>query len=98
MVRNKRWAAAALLAAGMGLAGGASAALIVRPGGMVYDTDLNITWLRDANYAKTSGYDADGLMNWTAATTWAANLSYGGYDDWQLPTTLQPDANLELTH
>ena len=29
-----------------------------------YDTALNITWLADANYAKTSGYDADGLMNW----------------------------------
>ena len=23
--------------------------------------------------------------------TWVSNLSYGGYSDWRLPTTLQPD-------
>jgi hypothetical protein len=93
MVTNKRWAAAALLAAGMGLAGGASATLIVRPGGMVYDTDLNITWLSDANYAKTSGHDADGRMTWSAATTWADQLVFGGYSDWRLPTALNQDGS-----
>lgn len=43
----------------------AQAALLGRasltPGGTdyqaVYDTDLNITWLADANYAQTSGYE-----------------------------------------
>ena len=30
---------------------------------MIYDSDLGITWLQDANYAETSGYDADGRMN-----------------------------------
>ena len=35
-----------------------------------------MTWLADANYAKTSGYDADGLMDWQSAMDWAANLSY----------------------
>jgi hypothetical protein len=53
---------------------------------MVYDDGLNLTWLKDANYAKTSGYDADGLMNWNAATFWATRLNYGGYSDWRLPT------------
>ncbi|MCB1777149.1 MAG: DUF1566 domain-containing protein, partial [Candidatus Competibacteraceae bacterium] len=43
-------------------------------------------WLQDANYAKTSGYDADGQMTWNAAMTWADQLVYGGYDDWRLPT------------
>lgn len=70
----------------------AQAALVDRGGGMIYDTDRNITWLKDANYARTSGYDADGLMTWSQAMTWAGNLSYGGYSDWRLPTTLQPDA------
>ncbi|MHB1083301.1 MAG: PEP-CTERM sorting domain-containing protein [Thiobacillus sp.] len=55
-----------------------------------YDTDLDITWLADANYAKTSGYDTDGLMTWAAADTWAAQLSFTDgvnvYDDWRLPT------------
>ena len=77
----------ALLVGGMALSGAAQAALIDRGGGLIYDTDLNITWLADANYAKTSGYDADGLMNWTTANAWAAGLSYGGYSDWRLPTS-----------
>jgi hypothetical protein len=73
--------------------GAAQAALIDRGGGLIYDTDLNVTWLSDANYAKTSGYDADGLMTWSQATTWAANLSYYDsvrnvtYTDWRLPGT-----------
>lgn len=57
-----------------------------------YDTVLDITWLADANYAKTSSYDADGAMTWVDANTWAANLSFYNpltnqtYDDWRLPT------------
>lgn len=51
-----------------------------------YDTALNITWLADANYAKTSGYDADGQMNWDAAQTWVASLSVNGTTGWRLPT------------
>lgn len=71
--------------------GAAQAALHDRGGGLVYDDVLDVTWLADANYAKTSGYDADGLMNWQDALTWAANLSYYDsvrgvtYDDWRLP-------------
>lgn len=64
----------------------ASAALYDRGSGMIYDDVLNITWLQDANYAQTSGYDSDGLMTWTDANSWAANLSYAGYDDWRLPS------------
>ena len=51
-----------------------------------YDTVLDITWLADANYAQTSGYDTDGLMDWTAANAWAAQLNINGYDNWRLPT------------
>ena len=56
----------------------AQAGLVDRGSGMLYDTVLNITWLQDANYAKTSNYDADGRMTWTQANTWANNLNYGG--------------------
>ena len=63
----------------------AQALLVDRGSGMLYDTVLNVTWLQDANYAKTSGYDADGRMNWTQANTWANNLNYGGYSSgWRL--------------
>lgn len=74
----------ALAAAGCLVSGAAQATLVDRGGGMLYDNVLNVTWLQDANYAKTSGYDADGLMSWGAATTWAANLVYGGFNDWRL--------------
>lgn len=73
------------------LCGVSNAALIDRGGGLIYDTDFDITWLYDANYAKTSGYDSDGLMTWAQATAWADQLSYGGYDDWRLPTALNQD-------
>jgi hypothetical protein len=63
----------------------ADAALIDRGTGMIYDTELGITWLQDANYAQTSGYDSDGLMNWDDAMIWANQLAYGGYSDWRLP-------------
>jgi hypothetical protein len=52
-----------------------------------YDTELNITWLADA--------DMNGPMTWDAANTWVANLSFTDgvnvYDNWRLPSTLQPD-------
>jgi hypothetical protein len=71
---------------GLGLSASANATLIDRGNGMIYDSDQDITWLQDANYAKTSGYDADGRMNWNTALTWADQLVYGGHDDWRLPT------------
>lgn len=74
--------------AGLSLSGAAQATLIDRGGGLIYDDVLKITWLQDANYAKTSNYDDDGLMTWNNAMAWADGLSYGGYDDWRLPTMI----------
>jgi hypothetical protein len=70
----------------------AHAELFSRGGNMVYDSYSNITWLADANYAFTSGYStADGgRMSWGDANAWASNLTYGGYNDWRLPTTNTP--------
>ena len=68
----------------------AQASLVDRGGGLLYDNVLNVTWLQDANYAKTSGYDADGGLDWSRANTWAANLVYHDsirnvdYSDWRL--------------
>ncbi|MFC1857036.1 hypothetical protein ACFL9U_03300 [Thermodesulfobacteriota bacterium] len=47
-----------------------------RGGGLIYDDILNVTWLQDANYARSSGYDVDGKMTWYEATEWAENLVY----------------------
>lgn len=49
-----------------------------------YDTELNITWLRDAN--------ANGLKNWKDAKEWAANLDVHGTRGWRLPTVVDPEA------
>jgi len=62
-----------------------------------YDLNLNITWLRDWNQGRNSIYDngsstTDGRMTWDKAMAWAENLSYGGFDDWHLPTTVHPDS------
>ncbi len=51
----------------------------------VYDTDLNITWLRDWNYAQTTGHDADGRMSWGDALAWASGLNVGNFSGWRLP-------------
>ena len=59
----------------------ANAALIERLGGLAYYDDLaDLTWLADANYAQTSGFDADGRMYWVDANSWAAGLNVGGVD------------------
>jgi hypothetical protein len=83
---------AAVLAA-LALSGAAQAELFDRGGGMIYDNDLNITWLADWNYAKTSGFDDDGGMDWDSAKAWASGLEFGGYSDWRLPTALEPDGS-----
>ncbi len=78
----------------------ANATLYDRGSGMIYDSDQDLTWLQDANYAVTSGYAAanlkndggasnddilgDGRMGWDAAMTWATGLSFGGFSDWRL--------------
>jgi len=66
----------------------ANADLFDRGNGMIYCDTLDVTWLADANYARTSGYDSDGAMNWHDALAWADQLVYGGYQDWRLPTAL----------
>jgi len=67
------------------------ALLIEYEGGIVYDAHNNITWLKDAKYALTSGYDDDGLMNWTESMTWVQDLNYLGVSGWRLPKAVPLD-------
>ncbi len=85
-MRNSITAALFCLAMILGTTLNANATLYDRGNGMIYSSDLNVTFLQDANYAMTSGYSVDGRMSWTDANTWAQNLVYGGYNDWRLPT------------
>jgi Protein of unknown function (DUF1566)/PEP-CTERM motif len=84
----------ALLAstAALAMSGAAQAELFDRGGGMVYDSELDITWLKNWNQAVGSSYDTispgSGRMTWTNAKAWADNLVWGGFDDWRLPTMI----------
>jgi PEP-CTERM motif-containing protein len=98
-VANLKKVTLALATAGLLSSGVAQAALNDRGGGLLYDDVLNVTWLQDANYAKTSGVNADGRLNWGAANTWAANLSFHDsvrnvdYTDWRLAANTPVGAN-----
>ncbi len=62
-------------------AGPVYAALIDRGTGMIYDTDLGITWLQNTAMSGSPFYE------WSLAANWAEQLEYGGYDDWRLPVS-----------
>lgn len=67
--------------------------------GLVYDTVYDITWLKNANYVETTGYDdllyghnTGGRLTWYDAVDWVSNLSIHDttnnitWDDFRLPT------------
>jgi hypothetical protein len=70
----------------------AQATLVDRGGGLIYDTVLNSTWLKDALYVQTDlNIPFPAQLNWTDAKAWVAQLSYFDsvrnvtYTDWRLP-------------
>ncbi len=58
------------------LAGAAQSELHDMGGGLLYDDVLDVTWLQDADYVRTSGYKPNGKMPWADAMKWAAELVY----------------------
>ena len=45
-------------------------------------------WLKDANVARTLGYDSDGKMSWDEAVAFIDHLNsinHRGHNDWRLP-------------
>lgn len=82
-----------------------NAALIDRGNGLIYDTDLNLTWMQDANLAATNtfgvpgiGLHSSGSLSWEIANDWidAMNAnSYIGFSNWRLPETILPDPSCE---
>ncbi len=67
----------------------AGATLVDMNDGTIYDTDTQLSWLKDANYAMTSGYKEDAFMSWDMAVAWIASLNAGngfaGLTGWRLP-------------
>jgi hypothetical protein len=79
----------------------AEAALVDAGNGLINDTDLNITWLQDANLAATNtfgvaGIPPSGAMLWATANAWIAAMNaanYKGYSDWRLPIVTPVNGN-----
>jgi hypothetical protein len=69
---------AALLVIVLGFSTLAQGELINNGGGLIYDSDLNITWY-DAPAVKSTFYDA---------MSWASGLKAGGVQGWRLPHIL----------
>lgn len=67
-----------------------NAALIDNGDGTVTDTTTNLMWLKDANYANTSGVYFDYASD---AEYWANQLIFAGYDDWRLPSAYNQDGS-----
>ncbi|HEY2842947.1 MAG TPA: DUF1566 domain-containing protein [Bryobacteraceae bacterium] len=91
-----------VLAAILTAACGASAqgALLQRlNGAAVYDTDLNVTWLVDADLAQSNSFNVvgiapSGIMSWSNAQNFIVAMNaanYLGFSTWRLPSTQQPD-------
>jgi hypothetical protein len=74
----KRCFFAVLLSAVLGFSTCAHAYLQDNGGGLIYDTDLNITWY---DYTKSKA-------NWYDQVAWAGGLSAGGVTGWRLPSTV----------
>lgn len=62
-----------------------------------YDDVLDITWLADANHARTSGYHATGWMTWDASVAFIDTLNTGGgllgVTGWRLPYVFDVNAD-----
>ncbi|GAB4511079.1 MAG: hypothetical protein Tsb0026_13710 [Sulfuricaulis sp.] len=96
---HPRWTATAFFVVALNASPVSNAALVDSSGGLIYDTELGISWLADANLAVTNafgvtGINANGSMDWSTAQSWIAAMNtanYLGYSDWRLPITMQPD-------
>ena len=90
----------ALATAGALSSGLAQAGLESRAGGtMLYDNELNITWLADANHAKTSGYDDWRLPTVLDTGSPGCDEAYGGTDcGYNVQTVAGGTVYSELAH
>ncbi len=79
-MKTKRTLTSLAITLSLMLANAAQASLIDRGNGLIYDTDLNVTWLADANLAMSntfgvSGIDSNGHMTWFTAQNWISAMN-----------------------
>lgn len=78
-----------------GITGIANATLYDRGGGLIYDDDLNITWLANANSLEAYWWKDTDI--WTTANSRAGDLNYYdsvrdvNWSNWRLPSALNVD-------
>jgi len=66
-----------------------NAVLIDNGGGLIYDTDLDITWYQHPNNTGDNGMNNGNY--WPQALAWAEGLNLGGVTGWRLPSALNQD-------
>jgi hypothetical protein len=73
------------------------ASLIDRENGLIYDTDMDITWMQDAfafgDPTVRPHLLSRELMSRDTAMSWVDALDFGGFDDWRLPKTPNIDSS-----
>lgn len=76
----------AVLIAALTLTTNVNAALVDLGGGMIYDSDQDITWLQDSNYTLHHGLGGhNGQMTWAVANAFAKTFTFNGSSGWRLP-------------
>ena len=80
-----------LVVTGLFISLSTNAALIDRGGGFIYDDVQDITWTQDANINGQDTWDNQGI--WADSLSLFDSVRNVTWDDWRLPTTLQPDAS-----
>lgn len=79
-----RWTATVFFVVALNASPVSNAALVDSSGGLIYDTELGISWLADANLAVTNafgvtGINANGSMDWSTAQSWIAAMNTANY-------------------
>ncbi len=61
---------------------------------LIYDVDLDLTWVGDTTLVLTSGFPSlNGTLRWQQAQDWAADLTIGNFTDWRLPSALNQNGS-----
>ena len=75
------------------------AGLVTNGDGTLTDSQTGLMWVQDGSLAGTVGAYTNGLMTWSQALQFVADVDAGvyqnfGYTDWRLPSALNPDGTL----